>query len=75
MKAAFDGKHFTDGDVKLSDGREFGASAMLHDLARLIDLNRLIYSRLAVGQDGVGDDYRANCVCRKQAVAVKNARL
>jgi hypothetical protein len=35
MKAAFDGKHFTDGDVKLSDGREFGASAMLHDLAQV----------------------------------------
>jgi hypothetical protein len=30
MKAAFDGKTIKSGDIKITDGREYGASAMLY---------------------------------------------
>lgn len=45
MKAAFDRKTFTDADIKLSHGREYGASAMLFELAKKIGLDKVIYSR------------------------------
>lgn len=45
MKAAFDGETIKLGDVVISNGREYGASAMLYDLAKKIGLDKLIYSR------------------------------
>ena len=45
MKAAFDGKVLAEGDIKLSHGREYGASAMLFELAKKIGLDKAVYSR------------------------------
>lgn len=45
LKAAFDGKLFSRDDVKISGGREYGASAMLFALAKRIGLDKIIYSR------------------------------
>ena len=45
MKAAFNGKTIKFEDIVLSDGREYGASALLYDLAKKISLDKLIYSR------------------------------
>ena len=45
MKAAFDGETIKRGDIKISDGREYGASSMLYGLAKRIGLDKLIYSR------------------------------
>ena len=45
MKAAFDGDSFKRGDVILSGGREYGASAMFFSLAKKIGLDKIIYSR------------------------------
>lgn len=45
MKAAFDGKTVKSEDVKISAGREYGASAMLYALAKKITLDKMIYSR------------------------------
>jgi len=45
MKAAFDGETIKLGDVIISNGREYGASAMLYNLAKKIGLNMLIYSK------------------------------
>ena len=45
MKAAFDGNAINRSDVKFSDGREYGASAMLFGLAKSIGLPELLYSR------------------------------
>ena len=46
MKAAFDGRTIKVEDIKISDGREYGASAMLFELAKKIGLDKLIYSRM-----------------------------
>ena len=46
MKAAFDGNTVKIDEIKISDGREYGASAMLYELAKKIGLDKLIYSRL-----------------------------
>jgi transposase len=45
MKAAFDGKTIAREDVILTDGREYGASALLFHLAKRIGLDKIIYSR------------------------------
>ena len=45
MKAAFDGTAIKRDDIKLSGGREYGASALLYNLAKKIGLNTLIYSK------------------------------
>jgi transposase len=45
MKAAFDGETIKRGDIKMTGGREYGASAMLYGLAKKIGLDKLIYSR------------------------------
>ena len=45
MKAAFDGDTIRRGDVKITDGREYGASAMLFSLAKKIGLDKVLYSR------------------------------
>ena len=45
MKAAFDGKAISRDDILLTDGREYGASALLFDLAKKIGLYKIIYSR------------------------------
>jgi len=45
MKAAFDGKAIACKDIVLTNGREYGASALLFDLAKKIGLDKLIYSR------------------------------
>jgi len=45
MKAAFDGQAIRQDEIKLSDGREYGASAMLFGLAKKIGLDKIIYSR------------------------------
>lgn len=45
MKAAFDGKAIKQDDIKFSLGREYGASAMLVELAKKIELDKCIYSR------------------------------
>ena len=45
MKAAFDGETIKIGDVKITGGREYGASAMLYGLAKKIGLEKMIYSR------------------------------
>jgi len=45
MKAAFDGKPFSGDDIKISGGREYGASAALHALAKKIALDKTLYSR------------------------------
>lgn len=46
MKAAFEGKTIRADDIKITDGREYGASAMLFALAKKIGLDKLIYSRM-----------------------------
>ena len=45
MKDAFDGKMIAHDDIKLTDGREYGASALLFALAKKIGLDKIIYSR------------------------------
>jgi len=45
MKDAFNGRSHSLQDIKLTDGREYGASAMLYKLAQDIGLGKLIYSR------------------------------
>jgi len=45
MKAAFDGETLSRDNIKLSGGREYGASAMLFELSKRIGLDKLIYSR------------------------------
>jgi transposase len=45
MKAAFDGKTIALEDISLSDGREYGASALFFDLAKKIDLGSTLFSR------------------------------
>ena len=45
MKAAFDGETIKRGDIKISGGREYGASAMLLGLAKKTGLDKIIYSR------------------------------
>jgi hypothetical protein len=45
MKAGFEGNVIKLGDIKISDGREYGASAMLFELAKSIGLDKMIYSR------------------------------
>jgi len=45
MKAAFDGKSTQISDIKISNGKEFGASATLLALAKKIGLDKMIYSR------------------------------
>jgi transposase len=45
MKAAFDGKSIKLEDITISNGREYGASAILYNLAKSIALDKLIYSR------------------------------
>ena len=45
MKAAFDGKTVSCEDIVLTDGREYGASALLFNLAKKIGLDKIIYSR------------------------------
>ena len=45
MKAAFDGKAIACEDIILSDGWEYGASALLFDLAKKIGLDKILYSR------------------------------
>jgi transposase len=45
MKAAFDGETLKLGDMTISNGREYGASAMLFELAKIIGLDKLIYSK------------------------------
>jgi len=46
MKAAFDGKAIKADEIRISEGREYGASAMLFELAKKSGLDKLIYSRL-----------------------------
>ena len=45
MKAAFEGETVKMADIKVSGGREYGASAMLFELAKKVGLDKLIYSR------------------------------
>jgi hypothetical protein len=45
MKAAFDGEMIACEDIKLTDGREYGASFLLFELAKKIGLDKIIYSR------------------------------
>ena len=45
IKAAFNGNTIKIEDIVLSDGREYGASALLYGLAKKINLDKLIYSR------------------------------
>ena len=45
MKDAFDGNVVSAKSIVLSDGKEYGASAMLFDLAKKIGLDKIIYSR------------------------------
>ena len=45
MKAAFDGKVISREDITITDGREYGASALLFNLAKKIGLDKIIYSR------------------------------
>lgn len=45
LKAAFDGKVFTEKDIFVSDCREYGASYLLHTLAKSIGVDKLIYAR------------------------------
>ena len=45
MKAAFDGNSVKREDIKISGGREYGASSMFYNLAKKIGLDKLIYSR------------------------------
>jgi transposase len=45
MKAAFDGESIKLNDITISNGREYGASAILYNLAKNIALDKLIYSR------------------------------
>ena len=45
MKAAFDGSAINLDDIKISDGREYGASAILFELAKSIGMDKIIYSR------------------------------
>ena len=45
MKYAFDGKSTQISDIKISNGKEFGASATLFVLAKKIGLDKMIYSR------------------------------
>lgn len=45
MKAAFDGKAISRDEIRLSDGREYGISAMLFGLAKKIGLDKVLYSR------------------------------
>jgi len=45
MKAAFEGKTIKLDDIKISDGREYGASDLFLGLAKKIGLDKLIYSR------------------------------
>jgi len=45
MKAAFDGEAMSLKDLNITGGREYGASAMLFELAKKIGLDRIIYSR------------------------------
>ena len=45
MKAAFNGAAIKHDDIKLSGGREFGASTLLYNLAKKIGLDTLIYSK------------------------------
>ena len=45
MKAAFDGESVKRGDVRVASGREYGASALLHGLAKKIGLDKALYSR------------------------------
>ena len=45
MKDAFDGKSISVSDMKISNGKEYGASATLFALAKLIGLDKTIYSR------------------------------
>ena len=53
MKAAFDGRTISVDDIVVSDGREYGASSMLHALAKKIGLDKLIYS---------GNEFWVRCV-------------
>jgi transposase len=45
MKNAFDGKSIDNTDIVITDGKEYGASATLHALAKKIGLDKIIYSR------------------------------
>jgi len=45
MKAAFDGKTIAIGELVLTEGREYGASALLFGLAKKLGLDKIIYSR------------------------------
>jgi len=45
MKAAFDGNAIKLDDIKITGGREYGASSLLFDLAKKIGLDKVIYSR------------------------------
>ena len=45
LKDAFDGNVIRREDIMISDGREYGASAVLYALAKRIGLDRFIYSR------------------------------
>ena len=45
LKAAFDGNVVRREDIKISEGREYGASALFFSLAKQIGLDKLIYSR------------------------------
>jgi len=45
MKAAFDGFTINHSDIKLHDGREYGASSLLFNLAKKIGLDSIIYSK------------------------------
>jgi transposase len=45
MKAAFDGKAVAVSDIKITDGKEYGASATLLALVEKIGLDKIIYSR------------------------------
>ena len=45
MKAAFDGNTIKLDDIKITGGREYGASSMLFSLAKKIGLDNLVYSR------------------------------
>lgn len=45
MKAAFEGDVIDKRDIVLTGGREYGAGALLFDLAKKIGLDKIIYSR------------------------------
>ena len=71
MKAAFDGKAISRDDIKLSDGREYVASAMLFGLAKKSGWIRLFAATLSATRlspfQPVSASIQAGCICGSEA--------